>query len=90
MPNHKSAEKRDRQNARRNAINTANRSKLRTQIKKLRAAISAGDLQTAQALLPKTIAIIDKSIQKGILHRNAAARYKSRLTLRVNSLAAAQ
>ncbi len=90
MPNHKSAEKRDRQNVRRNAINTANRSKLRTQIKKLRAAISAGDLQTAQALLPKTIAVIDKSIQKGILHRNAAARYKSRLTLRVNSLAAAQ
>jgi small subunit ribosomal protein S20 len=90
MPNHKSAEKRDRQNARRNAINTANRSKMRTQIKKLRAAISAGDLQAAQALLPQTIAIIDKSIQKGILHRNAAARYKSRLTLRVNSLAAAQ
>jgi len=88
MPNHKSAEKRDRQNARRNAINTTSRTKLRTQIKKLRAAISSGDAQTAQQLLPATIAEIDKSIQKGVLHRNAAARHKSRLTLSVNSLAA--
>ena len=86
MPNHKSAEKRDRQNAKRNAINTANRSKLRTAIKKLRAAITAKNTQEAQTLLPVTVSAIDKSIQKGILHRNTAARYKSNLTAHVNGL----
>jgi small subunit ribosomal protein S20 len=88
MPNHKSAEKRDRQNVRRNAINTANRSRLRSQLKNLRAAIAAGDAETARTLLPATIAVIDKAIQKGVLHRNAAARHKSRLTLHVNALTA--
>lgn len=88
MPNHKSAEKRDRQNAKRNAINTANRSKLRSAIKKLRAAISAKNADDAQALLAETVSVIDKSIQKGIIHRNAAARYKSHLTTGVNSLSA--
>jgi small subunit ribosomal protein S20 len=88
MPNHKSAEKRDRQNARRNAINTANRTRLRSSIKKLRAAIATGNAQEAQALLPETISLIDKSVQKGVLHRNTAARHKARLTLHVNDLAA--
>lgn len=88
MPNHKSAEKRDRQNASRNAINTTNRTRLRTQIKKLRAAIASGNTQEAQSLLPATISVIDKSIQKGVLHRNTAARHKARLTKHVNELAA--
>lgn len=88
MPNHKSAEKRDRQNATRNAINTANRSKLRTQIKKLRALLDGGDAQEAQGLLPETISTIDKAVQKGVLHRNAAARHKARLTAHVNELGA--
>jgi small subunit ribosomal protein S20 len=87
MPNHKSAEKRDRQNARRNAANTANRSRLRTQIKKLRAALAAGSLHEARALHAETVSIIDKSVQKGILHRNTAARQKARLTVSVNKLA---
>lgn len=88
MPNHKSAEKRDRQNARRNVINTANRTRLRSQIKKLRTAIASGNAQEAQALLPATISVIDKSIQKGVLHGNTAARHKARLTKHVNELAA--
>jgi small subunit ribosomal protein S20 len=88
MPNHKSAEKRDRQNATRNAINTANRSQLRSAIKKLRVAIASGKFQDAQALLPETVSVIDKSVQKGVLHRNAAARHKARLTGHVNELAA--
>ncbi|MBL8170320.1 MAG: 30S ribosomal protein S20 [Acidobacteria bacterium] len=88
MPNHKSAEKRDRQNAVRNAINTTNRSRLRSTIKKLRSALAAGNAQEAQALLPQTISVIDKSVQKGVLHRNAAARHKARLTGHVNELAA--
>jgi small subunit ribosomal protein S20 len=87
MPNHKSAEKRDRQNARRNAANTSNRSSLRTQIKKLRAALAAGSLHEARTLHAETISIIDKSVQKGILHRNTAARQKARLTVSINKLA---
>jgi len=88
MPNHRSAEKRDRQNAKRNAINTTNRTRLRTSIKKLRAVIDTGNSQDAQALLSETVSAIDKSVQKGILHRNAAARHKARLTGHVNELAA--
>jgi small subunit ribosomal protein S20 len=88
MPKHKSAEKRDRQNARRNAINTANRTRLRTQMKKLRTIIDAGDAQQAQALLPKTISLLDKAVQDGVLHQNTAARHKSRLTIHINQLSA--
>lgn len=87
MPNHKSAEKRDRQNTRRNAINTAGRTRLRSQIKKLRTALAAGKKEEAKVLLPETISVIDKAVQKGILHRNTAARHKARLTLHVNELA---
>ena len=72
-----------RQNEKRNATNRASRSRMRTEIKKLRSALTLGDVDTAQALLPSVVSVIDKSIQKGVLHRNAAARYKSRLTVRV-------
>jgi len=88
MPNHKSAEKRDRQNVRRNAVNSSNRTYLRTEIKKLRVLLAAGNKQEAVALLPHTISVIDRSVQHGILHRNTAARHKARLTLHVNELAA--
>jgi small subunit ribosomal protein S20 len=88
MPNHVSAEKRDRQNAKRNAINTTNRTKLRTAIKKLRAVIATKNANSAQELLPTTISAIDKAIQKGVIHPNTAARHKSRLTSHVNELAA--
>jgi small subunit ribosomal protein S20 len=86
MPNHKSAEKRDRQNINRNAVNTANRTRLRGSIKKLRTVIASGNAQEAQALLSETISAIDKSVQKVVLHRNAAARHKARLTGHVNEL----
>ena len=88
MANHKSAEKRVRQTAKRNSVNSRNRSRLRTQVKKLRAAIEEGDQQAAQTLLPQTVSLIDKSVQKGILHSNAAARYKSRLTTTVGGMSA--
>ena len=84
MPNHKSAEKRMRQNEKRRVINRNNRGRLRTGIKRLRAALDSGDQAAVQALLPETVSLIDKAVQKGVLHRNAAARYKSRLTSRVN------
>jgi small subunit ribosomal protein S20 len=82
MPNHKSAEKRVRQNEKRRDINRGNRGRLRTGIKKLRSAIESGDAGSAQEILPQTVSLIDKAVQKGVLHRNAAARYKSRLTAR--------
>jgi small subunit ribosomal protein S20 len=88
MANHKSAEKRIRQNERRNEINRRNRSRLRTQIKALRAAIEAGDQEQARAALNATVSLIDRSTQKGVLHQNAAARYKSRLTVHVNQMSA--
>lgn len=84
MPNHKSAAKRVRQDEKRREVNRNNRSRLRTAIKKLRAALTGGDGATLQTLLPETISRIDKSVQKGVLHRNAAARQKARLTVRVN------
>ncbi len=84
MPNHKSAEKRVRQNEKRRMVNRSNRSALRTSIKKLRAALAGSDKAGLAELLPETISKIDKAVQKGVLHRNAAARYKSRLTARVN------
>jgi small subunit ribosomal protein S20 len=84
MPNHKSAEKRVRQNEKRRDINRGNRGRLRTGVKKLRAALESGDAGAAQTLLPQTVSLIDKAVQKGVLHRNAAARYKSRLTVRVS------
>ena len=88
MANHKSAEKRNRQAERRNEANRQNRGRLRTEIKKLRAAIDAGNRDEAKSLLNATVSLIDKSIQKGILHQNAAARYKSRLTAGVNDMSA--
>ena len=88
MPNHKSAEKRVRQNENRRKINKNNRTALRTSLKKFRAAVTSNDNETAQALLPATISRIDKAVQKGILHRNAAARHKSRLTRKVNQASA--
>jgi small subunit ribosomal protein S20 len=87
MANHKSAIKRTRQDARKKVRNRRNRGRLRTAVKALRAAIAAGNNEVAQSLLPGTISIIDKSIQKGSLHRNAAARHKSRLTEKVTAMA---
>jgi small subunit ribosomal protein S20 len=88
MPNHKSAEKRVRQNEKRRDINRSHRTRLRTSIKKLRSALAGGEAELLGTLLPETISKIDKAVQKGVLHRNAAARHKSRLTTRVNQATA--
>ena len=88
MPNHKSAEKRVRQNERRRDINRSNRTRVRTSVKKLRGALADGNAQDIKAALPMTMSEIDKAVQKGVLHRNAAARQKSRLTVRVNKATA--
>ena len=88
MPNHKSSEKRVRQSERRKQINRSNRTRVRTAIKKLRVALSSGNGQELKTLLPATISTIDRAVQKGVMHKNAAARYKSRLTTGANELAA--
>ena len=86
MANTKSAEKRNRQNVKARERNRAHRSTLRTAIKKLRAAVSSGDAETARALLPATLGVIDKTAQKQVIHTNTASRYKSRLAKKVAAL----
>jgi small subunit ribosomal protein S20 len=86
MANTKSAEKRHRQNLNQRARNRAHRSRLRTAIKSLRSALTSGDAKAAEALLPKTLSVIDKIAQKGVIHRNTASRYKSRITKRFAEL----
>ena len=73
-----------RQTEKRRVVNRNSRGRLRTGVKGLRAALEGGDAEQVKTLLPETISLIDKAVQKGVLHRNAAARYKSRLTLRSN------
>ena len=87
MASHKSALKRIKQTAKREELNRAHRTKLRHQIRKLRTALESKDKAATQAALRPTLALIDHSVHKGILHRNTAARYKSRLSRRVNALA---
>jgi small subunit ribosomal protein S20 len=89
MANHPSALKRYRQSQKRRLINQINRHKLKTQMKRLRAAIATGKPDNAKSLLPETFSLIDKSVQKGVIKKNTARRYKSRLTKSVSSLAAA-
>jgi small subunit ribosomal protein S20 len=87
---HASARKQMRQSRKRRARNRQNLSQLKTQVKKLRAAIAEGDAGAAESLLPATVGQIDKAAKKGVVHDNAAARYKSRLTRKVRALAAAK
>ena len=87
MASHKSALKRIKQTRKRSEVARAHRTELRHQIRKLRAAIDTKDKAAAQAILAPTLALIDHSSSKGVLHPNTAARYKSRLTIRFNALA---
>ena len=82
----KSAVKNIRKTRRRRAINIIRRGRLRSQIKKLRLLLSKKDAGGAQRELGRTLALLDKSIGTGIIHRNAASRHKSRLTRQVNAL----
>jgi small subunit ribosomal protein S20 len=86
MANTKSAEKRIRQNLQQRERNRAHRSRLRTAIKGLRAAVASGDATKAAELLPQTFSVIDKIAQKRVIHPHAAARYKSRLAQRVAAI----
>ena len=86
MANHQSALKRARQTERRTARNRANTSRLRTALRELRETIEKGDKQAAETIYRSTVSVLDKAIQKGTLHGNTAARYKSRLGKRVSAM----
>jgi small subunit ribosomal protein S20 len=79
MANTKSAKKRAEKSEAQRIKNRTMRSRMRTAVKKLRAAVESGDQKKAQELLPLTIKVVDSTAQKGIIHRNTAARTKSRL-----------
>lgn len=81
-----SAQKRARQNKKRHPRNKGLLLQMRKEVKKLRATLTAGNKKEAQNLLKPTLATIAKMVTKGILHRNTAARYQSRLHRQVNTL----
>ena len=79
MANTKSAEKRMRQSAERRVRNRSARGEMRTAIKKVRGALAGGDAAGAQTALQSAVQIIDRTAKKHVVHRNTAARTKSRL-----------
>ncbi len=85
MANHASALKAHRQSQRRNADNTRNRSSLRTALKKFSQLLKAGKTEEAKKAVDRLYSIVDRSVQKNVLSKNAAARHKSRLIRRLNS-----
>ena len=86
MANIKSARKRARQGEKRRQHNMALRSKMRTHIKNVLKAVEAGDKELATASYAKAVPVIDSMINKGIVHRNKAARHKSRLNTMLRAL----
>ena len=88
MANHYSALKRARQTEKRTLVNRANKSRLRTALRGLRESVAKGDRQAARSSFNVTVSVIDKAVQKGTIHKNTASRYKSRLSARLNAVAA--
>jgi small subunit ribosomal protein S20 len=90
MANHVSALKRVRQTVTKTAVNRNNRSRVRTSLRAMREALVKGDVTAAQEQYRSTTSLLDKSIQKGILHDNTVSRYKSRLNARLKALVLSQ
>ena len=88
MANHVSALKRARQTETRTAVNRSNRSQFRSSLRSLREAIQSGDAKAAGEQYRATVSAIDKSVQKGVIHKNTASRYKSRINARVKAVSA--
>jgi small subunit ribosomal protein S20 len=86
----KSVLKRAEQSRQRAEVNRANRTRVRTMMRRLRTAIAAGDATAAGNLLQPTMSAIDKAITKGVLHENTGNRYKSRLALALDGMKAAK
>jgi len=79
MASHASALKKNRQDQKRRLRNRAHASKLRTQMKKVTAAIESGDAAAVAGLMKETVALVDRTAKHRVIHRNAASRTKSRL-----------
>ncbi|MEC4727813.1 30S ribosomal protein S20 [Shewanella sp. D64] len=88
MANSKSAKKRALQSEKRRQHNASRSSMLRTYVKKVIAAITAGDHAAATAAFAVAQPIVDRMATKGLIHKNKAARYKSRLNAKIKALAA--
>ncbi len=88
MANSPQAKKRARQGEKRRAHNASLRSLVRTNIKKVIAAINTGDAEQARAAYDSAVPVIDRMADKGIIHKNKAARHKSRLNAQVKALSA--
>jgi len=88
LAKHASALKQMRQSLRHRERNRRSLSRLKSQIKRLRAALGAGKTDEARKLLDETAGEIDRAARKGVIHDNAAARYKSRLSRRLNAVSA--
>ena len=83
MASHASALKAHRQSLKNRTHNRQFRARLRSALKDIRTAIDGNDLASAKGALKETVSLIDKMASKGIIHRNAAGRYKSRLATRL-------
>ena len=86
MANSLSARKRVRQSEKSRLLNASQRSHVRTSIKRVLAAIEAGDRNAAEAAYKTAVPAIDRSVSKGLMHRNKAARHKSRLNQHIRAL----
>jgi small subunit ribosomal protein S20 len=89
MANTVSALKRVRMAERRTAINRMRKTRLRHEVRKMRRLLESKDAQAATAALPNMFSVVDRAAKWGIIKRNTAARYKSRLTLRLRKLTGA-
>ena len=87
MPNIKSAKKRVQLAEVRNARNKADKSALKTTLKKFEAAVTEGNREQADSAYKAAVKTVDQAVKKGILHKNTAARKKSSMTLKMNKLA---
>lgn len=89
MANSAQARKRARQAVKQRAHNASLRSTLRTAIKRVRQAIASGDKAAAQGMFNQSMAVVDRIADKKIIHKNKAARHKSRLSAQIKALATA-
>ena len=90
MANHISSLKRTRQTITKTAVNRANKSRLRGTLRAMREALVAGNQEELKKVYSQTASFLDKSVQKGVLHKNTASRYKSRLNARVKAVVLAR
>ena len=80
MATHKSAIKKIKQDVVRRDRNRGHRSRMRNQVRRFRSLLEAGEFDEARKILPETLSLVDRTARHGVIHVNAASRYKSRLT----------